>query len=270
MYNHFRTLLLNLSDVNVPAEHITANYVSKKLPSELYSLYNQLFPVGTSRLYKLGLAQVYLQAIEACNLTSEVITYDNRITYSLNDNSFFKINRLSNPISSDISTPIIVSGSYTKLSSSITPYDAYDITQIDATANVVIYSTANNVYLTPNAQYTTLSSSCYVPLTFNPTTRVSNKINLFDTGLSVMFSGTNASFTASSDREWSFSTEAPYDFDLLGIIAALQKSNAVDAALNFDSQNVNVAYDNLWRLHNNLIYKFAGLLLGYVARVNNV
>lgn len=89
MLNHYRTLLLNLEDINDTEEHITPAFKPKILPTSLVKIYNILFPEGSSREVKLSLAQVFLNLIDSLNLTSEILLYDPRISYSIKEESNF-------------------------------------------------------------------------------------------------------------------------------------------------------------------------------------
>jgi len=50
----------------------------------------------------------------------------------------------------------------------------------------------------------------------------------------------------------------------------LLNSLAVDDMLNYSKELCSTTYENLWRTHYNVVYKFVGLLLAYVERVNLV
>ncbi len=82
MINHFRTLLLNLSDTGTSAEHITKGFTARELKGELLSIYNILFP--GNREDKLKKAHAYLELIHGTNLSGIFTKIDNRITYDLN------------------------------------------------------------------------------------------------------------------------------------------------------------------------------------------
>ena len=83
MVNHFRTLLLNLSDVGTLSEHITKGFTARQLSGGPLSFYQMLFPTGSSRSRVLELGQAYLELIEATDLSEVITLQDPRVTYDL-------------------------------------------------------------------------------------------------------------------------------------------------------------------------------------------
>jgi hypothetical protein len=82
MLNHFRTLLLNLSDVGNANEHIAPGFVARNLSDKPLALYRLLFPTTTrDRILKLG--HSYLELLESTQLGDVITLQDPRISYDL-------------------------------------------------------------------------------------------------------------------------------------------------------------------------------------------
>jgi hypothetical protein len=78
-------------------------------------------------------------------------------------------------------------------------------------------------------------------------------------------------FLTAGNKIWSFSSNVPPRFDLLSKIKEIDaRDYVVDNMLNFNKDHCDISYENIWRQHYNDIYRFAGLLLAYVERVNLV
>lgn len=78
-------------------------------------------------------------------------------------------------------------------------------------------------------------------------------------------------FLTAGNKLWSFSTNVPPKFDLIDKIKEIEaKEYVVDEMLNFYKNDCDINHENIWRQHYNDIYRFAGLLLAYVERVNLV
>lgn len=78
-------------------------------------------------------------------------------------------------------------------------------------------------------------------------------------------------FLTTGNKIWSFSTSVPPNFNLIDKIKEIDsKDYIVDAMLNFHNSQCDINNENVWRQHYNTIYRFVGLLLAYVERVNLV
>lgn len=266
MYNQFRTLLLNLPYAGDGAEHIPSTFNGVILPSVLLSIYNILFPANTSRYYKNFLAQNYLQIIASAGLSDVFTTLDPRISYDIDSNEYFKIYRTSNPIVSDVTSPIFISGQYNNIASNNYYYDNFLISQIGSSNNIVVYSTINNVYL--NGINTFLSpDNAHISVTFN--NGVSEPVLIGRTGLSFTLGGGNT-FSDGSGRTWSFIAEAPYVFNFNAIMSALSNNPNVAALFNYHPAVDVTTYSNLFNYNFNTVYQLAGLLVAYVLKCNSL
>jgi hypothetical protein len=82
---------------------------------------------------------------------------------------------------------------------------------------------------------------------------------------------TPTSFLTKGNKVWVFSYNAPAKFDVVSKIKEVaQREQIVDDMLDFSKDLCDSSYENIWKTHYNDIYKFAGLLLAYVERVNLV
>ena len=83
MINHFRTLLLNLSNIGVATDYIPTEFTAQVLSGRFLSIYQILFPPGSSRQRVMELGQAYLELLRAANIEEVVTAQDTRITYEL-------------------------------------------------------------------------------------------------------------------------------------------------------------------------------------------
>lgn len=82
---------------------------------------------------------------------------------------------------------------------------------------------------------------------------------------------TPVDFLSTGNKVWVFSTNVPPKFNLLDKISEItSRDYVVQNMLEFSRDLCNVTYENIWDQHYNSIYRFAGLLLAYVERVNIV
>jgi|GEM_PF-7023025 len=267
MLNHFRTLLLNLDYVGDDTEHIPADYRTLALPQELTKVYNILFPKGISRLYKIFLAQNYLNIIKAANLDSEIITFDPRISYNNNPN-FFKINRITNPIISHERHPIYVYGKYTTNAINQNYYDSFLISQIDNTQKVSVYSKVRNVYLNENIIYEELTPEAEILLDFTDP-NISKPVSIGSVGVTFTIANYNEFFDT-SDKTWEFIVEAPYVFEFNKIFNSLSNNEITDPVFKYRTDIDVSKYENYWKLHYNPVYRLAGLLIALVKKINTL
>lgn len=89
MTNHFRTLLMNLSDNDTPEEFISPGFVSRVLPASFSAIYKELFPSSDREAVLLN-TQRYLDLIHGANIPEVITTIDDRVTYVDKDFDNFK------------------------------------------------------------------------------------------------------------------------------------------------------------------------------------
>ena len=258
MYNQFRTLLMNLPYADTPSEHIPPVYgKGLTLPSSLQDFYNLLYPIASSRFYKLFLTNNYLQLVNGTPYSDLITDLDSRVTYTnLDFQNYFKINRNSNPVSTNTAFPLFVFGNYQVTQNSVNLSDYIQVQQLSNTANISVTSLSTGTVYIPT-----------VLLAF--TDNLSQLVTIPTTGLSFQISGVN--FTGNSNKQWTFYSETPYQFDMSSVYSKLYNNpGVVEAMLAYDRDNNNVYYENLWRQDPDLIYRMTGIILAYVSRVNNI
>jgi hypothetical protein len=82
---------------------------------------------------------------------------------------------------------------------------------------------------------------------------------------------TPTSFLTKGNKTWVFAYNAPTKFDILSKFKEVsQRDQIIDDMLDFSKELCERTYENIWKTHYNDIYRFAGLLLAYVERVNLV
>ena len=267
MYNHFRTLLLNLPYAGNAEEHIPTTFNGIILPEPLSSIYKLLFPDGTSRYYKRFLVQNYLQLIESAGISNVLTNIDPRITYDLTTSNYFKFYRNSNPVVKDIMHPIFISGKYSNNSSSDSHYDNFLISQVGNSTNVTVYSTVNKVYLTPTGKTNDpIAAELTLTIGDGNTTKC---IPIGGTGVSFSLGGANT-FTNSSDKTWEFIVESPYIFDFNATLQALLTNPTTKELFEFKPEVDVTKYKNLFDTHFNNVYRLAGYLVAYVIKCNSI
>jgi hypothetical protein len=266
MLNHFRTLLLNLSYDDNGNEHIPDNFNALQLASPFKEIYNILFPQGSSRYYRQFLANSYLSIIDAAGLSDELLKFDPRISYSLDDADFFKIYRYSNPAISSIHHPIFIYGNYRGIETNTSFYDNFLITQVDNTEEVLIYSTVRKIYINGNQSFKTPDIEARVLLDLSNGS-VTSPVLIGSTGISFVISGVET-FTDTSNKTWQFLVEAPFKFNINSVLDRL-KAYDTKQLFNF-APKVDVSnYMNLWNQHFNDVYRLAGFLLAYVTKLDS-
>lgn len=268
MLNHARTLLLNLS-YESEEEHIPPNYNKRALSQDLSLLYNTLFPVSSSRNYKFFLCHNYLNLIEAAGMTSHVLAYDPRVSYSLDTTQFFKVSRETTPISSDPDYPIFVLGELQSVNNSDYTFDTFVIRQFEDQSLVSVYSRMKSKYIDPAGGDDLYSVDVATrPVTFS-SSDISDEMGIGETGLSfVIGRKTGTSFTDTSYKYWEFSAETPYRVDILSIITGIENLNGMHKLKKY---GVDISeYENMWNYHFNSVYKFAAFILAYVKVIDSL
>lgn len=267
MLNHFRTLLLNISDEGEVSEHIPTNFNQLSYKEPLQAFHNLIMPARLSRFNKQFLAHNYMSYIEAAGIPEAITLLDARVTYDLTDkSSYFQFNRLSNVIGSDptvVATPkgqyinTIELDSYSEQITIQQLSDAYGV----GTNNIAIYQVDDNLH--PIKYYNTSST-----LTFD-NSGISNIVSIGNTGLTVQFySPTN--FTSSLGKSWSFIVDHPILFNVDTTLSKVNNNTSlVESMLTLAPEVDSSKYDSLWRHHNNKVYRLAGLISSFVLRAGN-
>ena len=255
---------------------IWKDYAPIVLPAELLNFYNLIFPKFTSNYYKHFLLYSYLRIIASTPLAKDVLKYDSRLTYNLEEmQDYFRFYRTSDPVSSDSNFKLYLSGKL-KSDETLDYYlNNFVIRQVHNTSSVFIFSTTQGKYYKPGQVATAHAENMSIPLVLNPAKTESIPINIGNTGLSFFIVGPfeepTIGFTAKENRLWSFTAEAPFLFDFNNILSQLESREAiVSSMLSYNRESFDYNYESIWNTHYNSIHRFAGLLMAYVTRVNSI
>jgi hypothetical protein len=147
------------------------------------------------------------------------------------------------------------------------------VKQIANTTQVLIFSTTEGLYYNESAKTSTTTENMAVTLELGSDQTTSKIIRIGTTGLSFFIAGpfndSEFGFLNTSEKLWSFTAEAAPVFNFSKVMNTIESlPNIVSAMLDFKEKEANVSYENLWRIHYNTVYRFVGLLLAYVNRVN--
>ena len=77
-------------------------------------------------------------------------------------------------------------------------------------------------------------------------------------------------FDADTTKFWDINLQAARDIVFIDLFSAITKSTTTDLMLNSDSRLDDQFYKNLWLQHFSPVYKFAGLLMCYIYRLNDL
>lgn len=125
--------------------------------------------------------------------------------------------------------------------------------------------TTGKVNITANTLHTQAGK---VNITTPANTGYSNVIPIASTGLSFQIFALSE-FKNTSNKQWSFISEAPYFFDFNNTYANLKlNTQKVNNMLAMPGKTNNSKYSNLWVYHYNPAYQLAGLLLAYVDKLS--
>ncbi len=252
MNNHFRTLLINKSytDLESPA-HIPSSFSEYDYDPVLSKIFTLLYPANISVTQRLAVGHNLLKVVQAAGLEADLGLFDSRLTYPLDTFEFFKYNQISGIVSSHEDAVLKVYGT---LGSRVDRhFEEFTITQDSSSlvTNITMSEIPTDV---PEFS-----------LVF--TAGVSQSVSIPTTDLT--FRITTDTAAPAYERTWVFRAEAPIQYDIRNLLSVLEnETNAIDEMLlwtpKFDTTN----YENLWRLHDNPVYRIAGLLLAFVARLD--
>jgi hypothetical protein len=112
-------------------------------------------------------------------------------------------------------------------------------------------------------------------LTLAPGTSTTNRLYVGGTGLSFTITGPfndpDLGFAVDGERKWSFTAETPFVFDFVAKLKELEaNSGIVEAMLAYGDTTTSSNYENIWNMHYNSVYRFAGLLMCYVERLHTL
>lgn len=252
------------------------DFSTLKLPRELLGFHQLLFPQTTSVYYKHFLLYAYLRLVAGTSLNAEVLKYDPRITYDLESlQDYFRFYRNSNPYSSDQNFALRLMGNLQPDDSLNYYLNNFVIRQVGDTARVLLFSTTQGVYYKEGSPPSGKSDGMSSQLTLNPATGASNILRIGSTGLSFFIAGpfddTDVGFLTKADRTWSFTAETPFIFDFIKKLEELENHPQIlSSMLAYANEKCDANYENIWRMHYNSVYRFVGLIMAYVERVQQV
>jgi hypothetical protein len=280
MVNHYATLLLNLAGENHADEnksYFTAHeYIPLVLPGALRDFHQILFPAGSSFYYRQFLCYCYLRVLHAANRQADILKYDTRITYDLDAlKEYFRLNRQSNPTTSNPAFNLLLMGKYTNVYSSSYYFNSYSVIQNENLPEVFIYSEIDKVFLKGDKTGVARTDDMRIPLQF-ASNHLTKAIPLGGTGLSFAlagdFSQENLSnrFTDTANKTWKFIVESPFVFEFIEFYQrAMAKDTLIARMINY-GENKEPSYLNFWNNHFNEAYKFSGLLNLYMEKVHDI
>lgn len=280
MVNHYATLLLNLAGENHDPEnksYFTAHeYIPLVLPGALRDFHQILFPAGSSFYYRQFLCYCYLRVLHAANRHADILKYDTRTTYDLDTlKEYFRLNRQSNPTTSNPAFNLLLMGKYINVYSSSYYFNSYSVIQNENFPEVFVYSEIDKVFLKNDKTGVAKTEDMRIPLQF-ASNNLTKAIPLGGTGLSFSlagdFSQENISnrFTDTANKTWKFIVESPFVFEFIEFYQrAMAKDTLIARMINY-GENKEPSYLNLWNNHFNEAYKFSGLLNLYMEKVHDI
>lgn len=252
---------------------IWKDHTPVSLPRELANFHNILFPSDASIYYKVFLLYTYLSIIAGTSLSEEVYKYDSRITYDLQKlQTYFRVQRNSNIVSSDSNYVLNLLGKLSPSENMSYHLNNFIVRQIANTTDLLIFSTTEGRYYNQLATTAPTAENMSVSLTLGQDDYTSKIIRIGSTGISFFLSGpfndSEYGFLTKSERFWSFTAEAPPVFNFLKKITTIESlPNIVSDMLEYRQTEITTSYQNIWQTHYNTVYRFVGLLLAYVERV---
>jgi hypothetical protein len=249
---------------------VDRNYNPITLPQELQRVYNVLFPATISTHYKQFLLYSYLRVVNSTDRADDVKLVDSRISYVLDDLiDYFKFRNISIIASNAPTYSLLVSGNGVSDENSRSFTAVYDVTQNSA-STVLLYSPTQGLYYHPAKSPSKFYENMSVPVTPSADPLVSLPITINGTGLTCLIGG-KTTFAATNNKAWRFSVDSPVEFNILDKIKTIDAYGVtVDNMFKYQQSICTQAYQNMWNMHFNPVYRLAGLLLAYVERVNLV
>jgi hypothetical protein len=249
---------------------INRHFKKVTLPEPLSKFYELLFPSEASFHYKHFLLYSWLRLISATVYSSDITIYDNRLTYNLDDSiEYFRFSKIFVPSVSSNPYDIIVTGQIELLEDIEEAKNSFIVRQVGNTSSVTVYSTSQRKYYKSGKSPTPKSKDMSVPLIIQG--RNSAQIAVGDTGLRFSLTGDMTNFTATANKNWRFSAQAPFNLNFQKIFKNFEiREDVVTNMLRYAEDKCNPSYSNLWASHYNDVYRFVGLLMAYVERVNSV
>lgn len=251
---------------------INNNYVVLALPTELANFYKLIFPEENNFHQNQFLLYSYLTLIDSTNLNEDVKKWDTRITYDLKTwENYFKFLKINYSQNHPSGFNLIFSGKFNYEEFKNLGPILFNIIQKDNTSDILIYSADLKKFFKEGKENSSNYLGMHSTVDCNSFHKISNSIQLGNSGLFFRFSGDLNNFTATSDKNWNFLIEYPYVFDFFKVLKNFEDNYMiVESMLNFNKTQSDSSYSNIWQKHYNSVYRFSGLLMSYVERVNSI
>jgi hypothetical protein len=255
------------------------DYVKIDLPIALKEFHKLIFPEKNGIYYNQFLLYCYLKIIDSTIFSEEVKIYDKRITYRLAEiQEYFGASRISPVTSYQNEYDLLVFGSPETPNNPEHPLDVFTIKQVPYTNNVLVFSSMDKKYHKHGFAPSSNAEVMQIPLSVvSPEKGLTTPTKIGTTGLSFSIGGdigdlsNSSNFVSSEDKTWKFSVEYKMHFDFFDKFNQIvQSQRTVEDMFDYARSNSNLNYENIWHRHFNSVYRFAGLLLAYVEKINLV
>lgn len=262
MFNHARTLLLNISGSNNPGpsylgeEMVPSEFVALELPSYVQAVRRQFFGSDPDRAMLNYRIRQMLTLIAPTDLQEYIADLDNRITYTLGaDNTYTQnetwettVQRYAG-VASDEATVVPVNPTRPDFTGKMFYQFNVDI----LSSSVVQVSRQSPPLKSQN-------------LNFALTNGLSEPLDLFYTGLKLYLNTTN------SGAAWQISGFLRPQLDLSEIAESLRSVGDDNLTELFGTKRVEPwnTFRNLWYDHPELPYSLGGLILALIYRTDAV
>lgn len=258
---------------------IDRNFVPIPLPESLENFRQLLFPSHVTDYYRQFLLYYYLRLVAASDKSDDTLKYDKRLTYDLDEiQDYFRFTKISAPKTNSTSFRLLLSGALHQSDDVQSFANNFVISQIEDSTSVLVFSNTEKKYYKAGKVASNSSVDMEIPLVLdlsNPS--ITKPIAIGETGLQFSLTGPftaigmPTNFTTSANKFWSFTAEAPASVDFNRKLTEIELSyKALEDMFNFAKESCNSSYENIWHSHYNSVYRFAGLLLAYVERVNTL
>ena len=262
MFNHARTLLLNISGSNNPGsdylgeELVPADYAELALPSYVQSVRRGFFGADPDRAMLNYRIRQLLTLIAQTDLQSYITDLDKRITYKLGVDNAFSVDGTWEPAvtryagtTDDVATVVVGNAERPDYTGKMFYQFNVDI----LSSGVVQVSRQSPPLKSQN-------------LNFSLTNGISDPLDLFYTGLDLYLNTTN------SGAAWMISGFLRPQLNLADIASSLRSVGDDVLTELFGTKRVEPwnTFRNLWYDHPELPYSLGGLILALIYRTDAV
>lgn len=261
MVNHFRTLIINKPFVS-ETDHIARNYAAAGRPAALKAFGDILIPPTESDYLKLHRMYNFERAIQAAGLEDFEKVFDTRVTYLLDE--------LTDNFSYAKLSPVVpANADSSNVSVTATPITPLQVDELNLTITQLSNSNTVDVYRVLPLTHATQRILSNTPIVWSGTNLgASSAVIVPVYNVSLLFS-TSISFISTSNKTWTVTLNGHSTFELLTLIDNLKNmhQHVVRNMLAYKSKYSTATFDLMWEKHDNKVYQFAGLLLGYFYRL---